>query len=96
MGVTVSLSITFTLVTIVAGTDYTQTTDTLTFTSTSGATLCVTVPITDDPDVEGDQTFTVNYVLDFNATNVLGGAGVSPDSTTVTIQDDDSQLLCHL
>lgn len=59
----------------------------LTFTGTTPQ--CVSVEtITDDAITEGNQTFTINFVLNTDMTNVAN-VTISPNSTTVTIQDND-------
>ncbi|MDM8527234.1 Calx-beta domain-containing protein [Anaerolineales bacterium HSG24] len=66
-----------------SGSDYTVTTGTLTFNS-SETSQNITVPITDDATVlEPLETFTINLS---NPTNAILG---SPNSTTVTIQDNE-------
>lgn len=70
--------------TAVAGTDYTAVTGTLTWLHGESADQFITVPILEDVEVEGNQTFTV---VIYNPTNgaVLG----SPSAATVTIIDND-------
>lgn len=86
------------LANVVAGMDYTDTSTMLMFTSVTGTTpQCVTVPIIDDTTTEGDQMFIINYVVNDAMTNLTEAgttAMISPSSTTVTIQDNDGQLLC--
>ncbi|MBP0005730.1 MAG: hypothetical protein J7642_18765 [Cyanobacteria bacterium SBC] len=66
-----------------AGSDYQATTGTLTF--TLGETRkTITVPISNDNEVEGDETFKVTL------SNVNGGNLDTTDEATVTIEDDDS------
>ena len=70
--------------TATAGTDYTVTSQTLTFPAGDTQENCV-VPILDDANVEGDET--VNLALN----TATGGATVGePDTATLTIEDDDS------
>ena len=66
-----------------AGQDFTTTTGTLTF--APGVTQqTITVPITDDPALEGDETFRVTL------TNPTGGAALgATTSTTITIKSND-------
>lgn len=64
------------------GTDYTETTGTLTF--NPGETLPVTIPILSDSLIEGDETFRI--VL----SNATTGALFSYQQAIVTILDDDT------
>ncbi|MEA3397763.1 MAG: Calx-beta domain-containing protein [Chloroflexota bacterium] len=68
--------------TAVAGSDYTTATGTLTF-SPGVTSQTFTVPITDDTEIEGDET--VNLVLSNPANALLG----SPSSAVLTIVNDD-------
>ncbi|MGH2757751.1 MAG: Calx-beta domain-containing protein, partial [Actinomycetota bacterium] len=66
-----------------AGSDYTAQSGTLIF-STGSITRTITVPLTDDPNIEGDETFTVTL------SNATGDFTLdSPSTATVTIQDND-------
>ena len=68
----------------VAGSDYTSTSNTLTFLNGETAKT-ISVPILDDTTVESSETFMINL------SNVSGGANLgSTVSTTVTINDNDT------
>ncbi len=54
--------------TATAGSDYTSTTGTLSFNGTLGDTEIITVPITDDSIVEGDETFTIQFTSSSDGT----------------------------
>jgi uncharacterized repeat protein (TIGR01451 family) len=69
--------------TAIAGSDYTATSGTLTFTPTDTEET-FTVTILDDDIYEGDETFTITLSNPSNAT--LG----TPSSAVVTITDDDT------
>ncbi|MGN7515356.1 MAG: gliding motility-associated C-terminal domain-containing protein, partial [Allomuricauda sp.] len=76
---------TFTDVTATGGgTDYDSTGGTLNFTGTASEVQNITVPITDDAIVEGDETFEVVLGTPTN------GVGVSGSPATGTITNDDS------
>jgi len=70
------------------GTDFaTFTTVNLTFTAGSGdSTESIDVTITDDSEIEGDET------IDFSLTNVSANASTGTDAHTVTITDDDTAV----
>ena len=65
------------------GADFTGTTGSLSWADGDAATKTFTVPILDDGDFEPDETFTVTL------SGVTGGASLGPDTTTVTIINDD-------
>lgn len=69
--------------TATAGNDYTLSTGTLNFNGTSGDTETITVPITDDVDFEGVETFTVSF------TGSSDGSVDISDTATGTINDND-------
>ncbi|WP_343990522.1 Calx-beta domain-containing protein, partial [Kangiella japonica] len=71
--------------TATAGSDYTTTSGTRTFTGTNGETITISVPITNDTTVEGDETFTLDLS---NLTNT--GVTFSDDQGLGTITDNDS------
>jgi hypothetical protein len=71
--------------TATAGTDYTTTTGTLTFPQGT-TTRQITVPITGDTDIEGNEAFTVTLSSPTNATIATGTA-------TGTIINDDGPFL---
>jgi hypothetical protein len=66
-----------------AGSDYTAATQTLVWETGDTAPRQVVVQITDDPSIEGAETFTVKL------TDPVGGTIGVPDTVTVTIVDDD-------
>ncbi|OAB63033.1 hypothetical protein AY599_00395 [Leptolyngbya valderiana BDU 20041] len=66
-----------------AGSDYTATSGSVTF-NLGEVRKTVTIPISNDNDTEGDETFKVTL------TNIDGGVLDSSDEVTVTIEDDDS------
>ncbi|WP_345251326.1 Calx-beta domain-containing protein, partial [Kangiella taiwanensis] len=68
-----------------AGSDYTATSGTETFTGTSGETVTITVPITDDTLVEGTEDFTVDLT---NLTTA--GVTFSDNQGLGTINDNDN------
>jgi len=69
-----------------AGSDYTATSGTLSF-ADSETSKTITVNIADDGNAENDETFTVDL------SNPTGGATLgSPNSSTVTILDDDGDV----
>jgi hypothetical protein len=64
--------------------DYDSTSQTATF-ADGETTTTITIPIEEDSDVEGDETFTLSL------SNPTGGASIGgQDSSTVTIQDNDT------
>lgn len=67
----------------IAGSDYTATSGTLNFSGTSGDTESITVPITDDGDFEGLETFTVSF------TGTSDGTINISDTSTGSITDND-------
>jgi YD repeat-containing protein len=71
--------------TATAGSDYTATSGTLTFTSAGSSTQSVSVPTTDDAAYEGAETFVLNLSAPSS-----GAALGSPSSATATINDNDS------
>jgi uncharacterized repeat protein (TIGR01451 family)/uncharacterized delta-60 repeat protein len=71
--------------TATAGIKYTATSGSLIFTN-GETSKTITIPILEETQVEGDETFTVSL-----ATNAIsGGQLLSPTNATVTIIDDDS------
>lgn len=72
--------------TATAGSDYTSTSGTLSFIG-GDTSETFTVPITDDPDDESSETFTITI------SSATGGASLgSPTSATATISDNDDPL----
>ena len=70
-----------------AGSDYTNTSGTLSWANGDTAGKTITVPILDDSVFEGDETFTVAL------SSVSGGAALGTNATaTVTIVDNDPPL----
>ncbi|WP_245615888.1 Calx-beta domain-containing protein [Flagellimonas lutaonensis] len=69
--------------TAVAGSDYTASSGTLSFNGTSGDTESITVPINDDGDFEGLETFTVSF------TGTSDGTINISDTATGSITDND-------
>lgn len=66
-----------------AGLDYTATSGDLTFPAAGPSTRTVTIPITEDGAIEGDESFTATL------SGATGGSVGSPATTTVTITDND-------
>ena len=68
------------------GLDYTGVAGTLSWADGDGSDKTVLIPILDDADDEGNESF------DFLLSGATGGAAIDPlrDSATVTIVDDDS------
>ena len=85
-GLTVTPS--FTDGTTTKGTDYTENTNSLTFTGNAGETQTFTVATTEDADMEADETFTVGLSVTGTAETVT-----STDTATGTILDDDAAAL---
>ncbi len=73
--------------TATAGSDYTSTTGTLTFTANGAPSQVINVPITGESLVEVTETFTVTLS---NVVNTLGTAAIDDGSGTGTITDNDS------
>jgi len=70
------------------GLDYSSTTGTLQWLAGDNSTKTISIPIIDDSDLEGDETFTVTL------TAPLGGALLGTNrTTTVTITDDESSYV---
>lgn len=68
-----------------AGEDYTGATGTLSWADQDTDPKPITVSVSDDPDVEGDEAFSVAI------TNATGGAWIDiPSTATVTINNDDT------
>ena len=67
--------------------DYTTVSMDLTF-NAGNTSQTVMIPITGDTVVEGTESFTVTLTTGDSAINL------SPPSTTVTIQDNDSEFWC--
>jgi hypothetical protein len=81
----ISVTVTTSSGTAIAGSDYTAKTGTVTF--AAGSTSAIfTVSVTGDTLREGNETF--NLLL----SNATGGATISPTSATMTILDDDAAL----
>ena len=70
-----------------SGTDYTAADGTLTFTGTASEVQSITIAITTDILVEGDETLTITLGTPTNGVGVIG----SP--ATLTITDDDAATL---
>ena len=81
-GLTVTPS--FTDGTATSGTDYTASTSALSFAGTAGETATFTVPTTQDPDWEEDETFTVGLSVSGTSEAVTATA-----TATGTIRNDD-------
>lgn len=73
--------------TAISGSDYTATTGTLTFNGTSGDTETISIPISNDGIIEGNETFIVSF------TSSSDGSVDISDSSTVTILDDDALII---
>ena len=71
--------------TALAGSDYTAKSGTLTF-ANGVTTQNITISITSDTVIEGDETFAVNL------SNPVGATLGTPSSSTVTIVDDDNSV----
>jgi hypothetical protein len=71
-----------------AGSDYTATSGTLTFTDPD-TSMTFVVPISDDPSVEGDETVTLTL------SGPTNGAVLGTSPATLTIADDDAALVNH-
>ena len=68
--------------------DYTVVETTLRFAGNQGTAVCATVPIVNDGEVEGDETFHISLSEDPN--NPLDSRiRLIPNRATVTIIDDD-------
>jgi hypothetical protein len=73
--------------TAIAGTDYTAASGALNF-AVGAATQTITVPVTTDSTVEGDESFTVTL------SNPIGsGASIGTGTATATITNDDSAVI---
>ncbi len=71
-----------------AGQDYTAVSRTLSWADGDDSTKTFNIPVQNDTDVEGDETFEVNL------SSPTGGASLgSPRRSTVTIRDDDEEQL---
>ena len=70
--------------------DYRGGTLPLTFSSTTIAPLCGTIPIVNDTICEGDETFTCQ--LSTSDSQII----LNPSAGTVTIDDDDGNLFLLL
>ncbi len=71
--------------TATADVDYTTTSATVNFADGDSTAQTINIPITNDPDPESSETFTVTL------SNVTGGASIGTQSTSiVTILDDDN------
>ncbi|OAD24062.1 Na-Ca exchanger/integrin-beta4 domain protein, partial [Candidatus Thiomargarita nelsonii] len=71
--------------TATAGSDYTQTTGTLSWADGDSADKTITIAIIDDGDSEGNETFTITLTSPISGENL--------DNATVTITDDDTTLV---
>jgi len=71
--------------TATAGSDYTQTTGTLSWADGDSADKTITITIIDDGDSEGNETFTITL------TDPISGENL--DNASVTITDDDTTLV---
>jgi len=63
----------------------------------TGTTACIAITITDDNNLEGDHTFTVDLlniqIIGDDLRRMVSMIGIgSPSSTTVTIQDPEGML----
>ena len=63
----------------------------------TGTTACIDITITDDNNLEGDHTFTVDLlniqIIGDDLRRMVSMIGIgSPSSTTVTIQDPEGML----
>ena len=76
---------TFTDVTATQGTDYTASTTALDFVGAAGESVIFTVPTTDDPDAEADETFTVGLSVSGTTHSVT-----ATSTATGTITNDDT------
>ncbi|WP_170114188.1 Calx-beta domain-containing protein, partial [Kangiella spongicola] len=75
-----------------AGSDYTTASGSLSFTGTTGETHTITVPITNDTTVEGDETFTVDLSGLSNASVTFSdaqGLGTITDNDSATVSVND-------
>ena len=82
----VSVQYTTTAGSATPGSDYTQTTDVLSF-ENGETSKTISIPIVNDSLREPNETFTITLV------NATGGATIiSPNTTTVTIVDDDAVI----
>jgi hypothetical protein len=70
--------------TATAGSDYTSASSTLSWADGNTDTKMVTLTITPDSSVEGNETFT------FTISSATGGATIVNSAATITIQDDDT------
>ncbi len=60
----------------------------ITFTNVSMEDMCVDVPIIDDSTLENVESFTLSL-----SSSQVGVVTLDPNSSTVTIMDDDSELV---
>ena len=72
-----------------SGSDYAASSGTLSFNGTSGDTETISIPITNDGTIEGNETFTVSF------TSSSDGSIDISDSATVTIIDDDALIITN-
>ncbi|APZ90438.1 Calx-beta domain-containing protein [Fuerstiella marisgermanici] len=76
------------------GSDFDHTSGTLTFAGNAGETQAITVPITVDTIVEGDEDFTVNLGTAAPVNALVDPSDIdTSDTGTVTITNDDSTAL---
>ena len=71
--------------------DYTEVDQVLTFTATNQGPLSVQVNITDDDDVEADETINVGILIEA-AFSSLAFTG-TPSRALITIEDDDGTYM---
>lgn len=72
-----------------SGSDYVASSGTLSFNGTSGDTETISIPITNDGTIEGNETFTVSF------TSSSDGSIDISDSAAVTIIDDDALIITN-
>ena len=84
-GTTGSIAVDFSTAdgTALAGSDYSSVSETVSFNDGEAGPAQVSIPITDDGDVEGDETV---------ALTLAGGSAGSPANATLTITDNDAPL----
>gem|GEM_PF-3488889 len=71
--------------TAISGADYTFQSGTLAWADGETAAKTISIPLSNDSAIEGDETFTISLA------SPTGGAGLgSPAAATVTLQDDDA------
>jgi urease beta subunit len=75
-----------------AGEDYTQTSGTLSWDSSSNLTQTITIDITDDMDLESDESFHMEFSSAVNAT-LPGGVDVATADITIKDSEDETLIL---